>query len=337
MDRENAQMTIKEDTGGLGAPRSRGARPRMATGASACAVSLVAAVGLGVGLAGPAAAATTHRVVTGIVESVTTGSFTVKSGAATITVDVTSSTRYFDHGVSSPTIANVTIGERVKVRGREAGTNTVDASRVRVLQAVPIATGTVHSVTTSSFTITKGTATITVNVSSTTRYLDHGVSSPTAANVTTGEHVEVWGSAAGTNAVQASEVRVLPARPRRDLHLRAGQGVARLRSGVAPVSGTIARVPISCSLTSCRGTIRLSLREAVRVRHGSIFETRTEVLSLGSAAYSLRRHATADVTVHLDRTALVALGHATGHHLPVTVTVARDGAPLTSSHLVLAR
>ncbi|MHB1974945.1 MAG: DUF5666 domain-containing protein [Acidimicrobiales bacterium] len=191
----------------------------MAVGASACAVSALGAVGLGVGFAGPASAATAHRVVTGTVETPGTTSFTVKSGVATITVEVTSTTKYHDHGVSAPTVANVTAGERVRVRGTVAGTNTVDAARVQVLPARPIVTGTVASTVSSSsesFTLTRGAATITVTVSSSTAYLDHGVSSATVANVTTGERVAIFGTVSGTNTVDASQVRVLPARSRRE-------------------------------------------------------------------------------------------------------------------------
>ncbi|MHB1599663.1 MAG: hypothetical protein ACYCXY_12425 [Acidimicrobiales bacterium] len=129
-------MTIDEGTFSQGTSRSRvagrsGARRRIAVGASACAVSGLAVAGLGVGFAGPAVAATAHRVVTGTVETPGTTSFTVKSGAATITVEVTSTTKYLDHGVSAPTIANVTAGERVAIFGTETGTDALGASPAR--------------------------------------------------------------------------------------------------------------------------------------------------------------------------------------------------------------
>ncbi len=317
---------------GVGRPGARrtSARRRVAAGASACAVSGLAVAGLGVGFAGPAVAATAHRVVTGTVETPGTTSFTVKSGAATITVDVTSTTKYLDHGVSAPTIANVTAGERVKVRGTVAGTNTVDATRVRVLPALPVVVGkvaSIASISSGSFALTRGTATITVTVSSATKYLDHGVSAPTVANVTVGERVEVFGTETGADAVDASQVRVLPAQPRAKVRSRLDRGLARLHSGVADVRGTVARVPVSCSLSSCRGTIRLTERV---VSHG-----RAEVLTLGTASYGIGRDATADVLVHLDRTGFVALGHARGHRLLTTAVIAGEGRSAASGRLVL--
>ncbi len=211
-----SEHALREGSSGSRGTKRDRARRRMAAGATACAVSGLAVAGLGVGLAGPASAATAHRVVTSIVETPGTTSFTVKSGIATITVDVTSTTTYVARGVSAPTIANVTAGERVKVRGTAAGTNTVDAARVRVLPALPVTSGTVastSSLSAGSFTLTRGAATITVTVSSATTYLDHGVSAPTVANVTAGERVEVFGSVSGTNAVDATKIQVLPARP----------------------------------------------------------------------------------------------------------------------------
>lgn len=334
-------MDIDKERSERGASRPGGRRRigRMRTVASLCGASALAAVGLGAGLAGPALAATAQRVVTGTVETPGTTSFTLKSGAATITVDVTSTTRYLDHGVSGPTVANVTAGERVRVHGTLAGTNTVDASRVRVLPALPIVTGKVASTTSlssGSFTITRGPATITVDVTSTTRYLDHGASTPTSANLTVGERVAIWGTeSAGTNTVDASQVRVLPARPHSEHRSRPAEGLARLHGGIVTVRGAIARVPISCSLSSCRGTIHLGVLETVRVRRGTTFVSRAEVVALGSASYGIRRNATTDVLVHLDGAGVTLLGHARGHRLLTTATVSGHGRPLTSGRLVL--
>jgi len=59
----------------------------------------------------------------------------------------------------------------------------------------PSAVGTVKSVGDGTFTITaQDGTTVTVNVSSTTRYMDAGVTSATIADVTVGEHVAVFGT-----------------------------------------------------------------------------------------------------------------------------------------------
>ena len=337
----NDKLTRDAHAERQGAPRSRGVgrtgvrrslfRRRMVLGASTCAVSGLAVAGLGVGFAGPAIAATAQRVVTGTVETLGTGNFTIKSGSATITVDVTSTTKYIDRGVSAPTVANVTAGERVKVRGTVAGTNTLDATKVRVLPALPVVIGrvaSIASISSGSFTLTRGAATITVTVSSATTYLDRGVHAPTVANVTAGERVEVFGTETGTDAVEASQVRVLPAQPRAKVRSRLDGGLARLHSGVAEVRGTVARVPVSCSLSSCRGTIRLVERV---VSHG-----RVEVFTLGTSTYGIGRDATTDVLVHLDRIGLVALGRARGHRLLATAVIAGKGRAVASGRLVLA-
>lgn len=332
-------MDIDEKGDDRGAPRSWGGRRRIRTAASLGAISVLATVGLGVSLAGPAVAATARRVVAGTVESVATTSFTVKSGAATITIDVSTTTKYLDHGVSAPTIATVTAGARVRVRGTEAGTDIVDASRIRVLPARPVAIGKVTStasLASGSFTLTRGAATITVDVSSATTYLDHGVNAPTVATVVTGKRVEVWGTAAGTDTVDASRVRVLAARSRGGHRRGLDRGLARLRSSVATVHGTTARVPVSCSLSSCRGTIRLTVHDMVRVPHGKTVESRTSVLALGSASYDIGRNVTTDVLVHLDGAAVAALGHASGHRVLATATISGQGKSVTSSRLVLA-
>ena len=72
----------------------------------------------------------------------------------------------------------------------------------------PAAMGTVKSVGNGTFTITtRDGTTVTVNVSGTTTYLDQGVTSPTIANVTVGEHVAVFGTDT-SNTVTASKVAI---------------------------------------------------------------------------------------------------------------------------------
>ena len=57
----------------------------------------------------------------GTVASVGTGTFTLNGRDATsVTVDVTSSTTYKDPKVTSPSFANVTVGEMVSVQGTTA-------------------------------------------------------------------------------------------------------------------------------------------------------------------------------------------------------------------------
>jgi hypothetical protein len=161
-------------------------------------------------------------VAVGTVKSVGDGTFTLTTAdGSTVTVNVGSSTTYVDPGVSSPTFANVTVGEHVAVMGTESS-NTVTATSVLIGTppamgkgfgpggpvGPPAAVGTVKSVGTDSFTLTTPDgSTVTVDVSSSTKYMDPGVSSPSLSNVTVGEHVAVVGSES-SNTVTATAVLI---------------------------------------------------------------------------------------------------------------------------------
>ncbi|MGH9097259.1 MAG: hypothetical protein ACRDWB_07520 [Acidimicrobiales bacterium] len=68
----------------------------------------------------------------GTVTSVSTSSFTIKTKDGTaVIVDVSGSTTYRDPGVSSPSLANVTVGETVAAFGTETS-NTVTATSVAI-------------------------------------------------------------------------------------------------------------------------------------------------------------------------------------------------------------
>src|SRR6202521_123021 len=72
----------------------------------------------------------------------------------------------------------------------------------------PAAVGTVASVGTGTFTLTtQDNTTVTVNVGTTTTYRDSGVTTPTIANVTVGEHVAVFGTDT-SNVVTATSVAI---------------------------------------------------------------------------------------------------------------------------------
>ncbi|HEX3462089.1 MAG TPA: hypothetical protein VHT49_14380, partial [Acidimicrobiales bacterium] len=138
----------------------------------------------------------------GTVATVGANSFTLKAkDGTTVTVDVTSSTTYRDRDVTSPTLADVTVGEMVAAFGTKTA-STVAATSVDIGApdgpgghggpggSPPAAVGTVATVGTNSFTLkTKDGTTVTVDVTSSTTYRDRDVTSPTLANVTVGEMV----------------------------------------------------------------------------------------------------------------------------------------------------
>ena len=158
----------------------------------------------------------------GTVASVGDGTFTLTTAdKTTVTVNVSSTTTYRDPSVTSPTIANVTVGEHVAVFGTDTS-NVVTATSVAIGDppaggkggpggpggSPPAAMGTVASVGDGTFTLTTADkTTVTVNVSSTTTYRDPSVTSPTIANVTVGEHVAVFGTDT-SNVVTATSVAI---------------------------------------------------------------------------------------------------------------------------------
>jgi hypothetical protein len=129
--------------------------------------------------------------------------------------------------VTSPTLANVTVGETVAAFGTEAS-GTVTATSVdigtpgggpgRFGGSPPAAFGTVATVGTDDFTLTtKSGTTVTVDVTSSTTYNDQGVTSPTLANVTVGETVAAFGTeASGTVTATSVDIGTPGGGPGRD-------------------------------------------------------------------------------------------------------------------------
>jgi hypothetical protein len=167
----------------------------------------------------------------GTVKSVGANTFTLTEQDGTVvTVNVGSTTSYLDPGVTSPSLANVTVGEHVAVFGTDTS-DVVAATRVAIGTppaggkggpggpggkgappgtggSPPAAFGTVQSVGANTFTLTEQDGTVvTVNVGSGTSYFDEGVTSPSLANVTVGQHVAVFGTDSA-NVVTATQVAI---------------------------------------------------------------------------------------------------------------------------------
>ena len=88
----------------------------------------------------------------------------------------------------------------------------------------PIVRGKVAAVGTTSFTLIRGVATITVDVSPSTTYADTAVSAASLSTLAQNERVAVVGTVAGTNVVDATEVRILPGQSAAHRHARAAVG-----------------------------------------------------------------------------------------------------------------
>ena len=161
----------------------------------------------------------------GTVASVGANTFTLTThDGTTVTVDVTSSTTYVDRAVTSPSLADVTVGAHVAVFGTKAA-STVTATKVAVGGpdgdgpgqgpggpgfggTRPAAFGTVASVGANTFTLTThdGT-TVTVDVTSSTTYREDGVTSPSLGDVKVGTMVVVFGTDTA-NTVTATSVGI---------------------------------------------------------------------------------------------------------------------------------
>ncbi|MGO9787949.1 MAG: hypothetical protein ACLP8S_00090 [Solirubrobacteraceae bacterium] len=155
-------------------------------------------------------------VAAGIVQGTPgAASFTIQThSGSSETIDVSSSTTYYERGVSSPSLTNVTSGEFVVAWGTASG-STVTASKIVVAGAprprhhsLAVA-GTVQgSPSGDSFTITTPSgATDTVDVTSSTTYFERGVSSPSLGDVESGDYVAVFGSVSGST-VTATKVAI---------------------------------------------------------------------------------------------------------------------------------
>ena len=161
----------------------------------------------------------------GTVASVGADSFTVTTHDGTkVTVDVSGTTTYVDPAVATPSFADVKVGTHVAVFGTDTS-NTVSATKVAVGGpdrdggggpggprggdgTPPAAFGTVASVGTSTFTLTSRDGTkVTVDVSSSTSYMEFGKTSASIADVTVGAHVAVFGTDTD-NTVTATKVGI---------------------------------------------------------------------------------------------------------------------------------
>jgi hypothetical protein len=151
----------------------------------------------------------------------TAGAFTLDADHATTdTVDVSTTTTFVEHGVATPTFATVCVGDKVGALGIDSS-GTVTATSVFV--TLPVTFGTVASVNgvntagtcgaadaAGTFTLDAAHATTdTVNVSTTTTFVEHGVTSPTFANVCVGDKVGAIG-AISSNTVTATTVFITP-------------------------------------------------------------------------------------------------------------------------------
>lgn len=150
----------------------------------------------------------TPPVAVGVVQGAPgASSFTVQTRrGATDTVDVSGSTDYVEHGVSPATLKNVEAGDLVVVFGTSSG-STLTATKVLIAapwkkttaQGFVLAGKVEGAPGTESFSVkTRSGTSYTVDVSSTTKYLERGVSQASLKNVASGDYVALFGTVSGS-------------------------------------------------------------------------------------------------------------------------------------------
>jgi hypothetical protein len=139
-------------------------------------------------------------------------SFTIQTrGGVSDTIDVSASTKYYERGVGSVSLSDVASGDHVGVFGTISGT-TVTANAV-LIAAPPatsgsfVAAGTVQTTPTAdSFVIeTWGHVQLTVEVSGSTTYVEHGSTAASLTDVAITDDVAVFGTISGST-VTATQI-----------------------------------------------------------------------------------------------------------------------------------
>jgi hypothetical protein len=166
-----------------------------------------------VGVTAPLAMATpvSGLTFTASVIGVGSGSFTVRRANQAVTVEVSPTTTYSEQGVTSASLSNVLIGDRVTVNGSITSNNdVVDANHVQVLQLLPNDfDGTISSIGTGTFIAMRGNSPVNVDVTAQTTYSVGGVAA-TFSSLAEGDRIIVHGTSnTGGSIVNALHVDIL--------------------------------------------------------------------------------------------------------------------------------
>ena len=145
----------------------------------------------------------------GTVTAVTSGSVTISQGnGSSKTLTLTGSTTYSEAGTAVTSSALV-VGARISAQG------TVDSAGNFTATAITIAPssvqGTVASKTATTIVVTMAAGkTVTLDVSSSTKYSVRGVSSATLADVAVGDRISASGSLNADGSLNATFVQAAP-------------------------------------------------------------------------------------------------------------------------------
>ena len=153
---------------------------------------------------------TTIQVVmptaSGTVTAVTSGSVTISQpGGSTKTLTLTGSTTYTQGGAAATSSALV-VGVRITAQGTVDSSGNFTAATVNISAAA--VRGTVASKTATTIVVTTSPGkTVTINVSSTTKYMVRGITAPTLNDVATGAFIVATGTLSADGSLSATNVQ----------------------------------------------------------------------------------------------------------------------------------
>jgi hypothetical protein len=145
----------------------------------------------------------------GTVTAVSSGSVTISQGrGSTRTLTLTGSTTYTLGGAKASQ-SDLVVGARITARGTVDSSGNFTATAVNIQPSV--VSGTVASKTATTIVVTNAAGkTVTVNVSSSTKYSVRGVSSATLDSVAVGYTVQAQGTLNADGSLTATVVQAAP-------------------------------------------------------------------------------------------------------------------------------
>jgi hypothetical protein len=145
----------------------------------------------------------------GTVTAVAPSSVTItQPDGSSKTLTLTGSTTYKEDG-ATVTQSALVVGVRIGAEGTVDSAGNFTATAITVAPA--FVQGTVASKTTSTIVVTtQASKTVTVNVTSTTKYSVKGVASPTLANIAVGDRIVATGSLNADGSLSAVAVQDVP-------------------------------------------------------------------------------------------------------------------------------
>ncbi len=146
-----------------------------------------------------------HHAVFGSVTALGTGTVTIKKmDGKTQTIDLTAKTVYFQGGAKVTSSALV-VGSKILVKGTLDSKGTLTATIVRIVPSVVV--GTVTALTSDTIMVkTLFGKSVTIDVTSDTKFLIDDSSSATLANLKVGERIVAFGTMGSKGVLTASFV-----------------------------------------------------------------------------------------------------------------------------------